>query len=87
MEERLDMLPVNKQLGFFSDAYYLEWAYAKTKMVCIQMAAVLAAKIERGEYTRGDAQSIARSILYETPQELLGMQPAANPRGPHASQH
>ena len=29
IEERLDMLPVNKQVGFFSDAYCVEWAYAK----------------------------------------------------------
>jgi hypothetical protein len=77
MEERLDMLPVNKQVGFFSDAYCLEWAYAKAKMVCNQLAAVLAGKIERGEYTRSAALNVAKSILYETPQELLGMKPVA----------
>ena len=26
--ERLDMLPLNKQIGFFSDAYCVEWSYA-----------------------------------------------------------
>ncbi len=77
MEERLDMVPVNKQVGFFSDAYCLEWAYAKARIVCAQLAAVLAEKIERGEYTKSDALSVARSILYETPEELLGMRPAA----------
>lgn len=77
MEERLDMLPTNKQVGFFSDAYYLEWAYAKAKIVCTQLAAVLGEKIERGEYTKNDALGVARTILYETPQELLGMRPAA----------
>jgi hypothetical protein len=82
MEERLDMLPVNKQVGFFSDAYCLEWAYAKAKIVCTQLAAVLAEKIERGEYTKNDALSVARSVLYETPQELLGMRPADPLRAP-----
>lgn len=76
MEERLDMLPVNKQVGFFSDAYCIEWAYAKAQIVNKQLASVLAGKIARCEYSRDDAVSIARSILYDTPQELLGMRPA-----------
>jgi hypothetical protein len=76
MEERLDMLPLNKQVGFFSDAYCLEWTYAKAKVVCNQLAAVLADKIAMGEYTRNQALAVARAVLYETPQELLGMQPA-----------
>ena len=54
MEERLDMLPLNKQVGFFSDAYCLEWTYAKAKMVCNQLAAVLADKIAKGQYTRNE---------------------------------
>src|SRR4051812_36487309 len=29
MNERLDMVPLNKQIGFFSDAYCVEWTYAK----------------------------------------------------------
>ena len=77
MSERLDMVPVNKLVGFFSDAYCVEWAYGKARMVQRQMARVLAEKIEQGQYTRDDALSIAQTILYETPQKLLGMVPAA----------
>ncbi|OHB78839.1 MAG: hypothetical protein A2W31_17445 [Planctomycetes bacterium RBG_16_64_10] len=73
--ERLDMLPVNKQIGFFSDAYCLEWTYAKTVLMRKQLAAVLAGKILQGQYTRADALRIARAILYESPQSLLGMVP------------
>ncbi|MCR4412114.1 MAG: hypothetical protein NUV77_06775 [Thermoguttaceae bacterium] len=73
--ERLEMLPVNKQVGFFSDAYVVEWTYAKAVLVRKQLARVLADKIEQGQYTEPDALSIARSILYETPQTLLGMVP------------
>lgn len=73
--ERLDMLPVNKQVGFFSDAYCVEWCYGKAILVRKQLARVLAEKIAQGQYTRDDALSIARAILFETPQTLLGMVP------------
>jgi hypothetical protein len=75
MNERLDMLPVNKQVGFFSDAYCVEWCYGKAVLVRKQMARVLAEKVASGQYTREDALSIAKATLYETPQTLLGMKP------------
>ncbi|MBU4272015.1 MAG: hypothetical protein KKA28_09165 [Planctomycetes bacterium] len=73
--ERLDMLPVNKQVGFFSDAYCVEWTYGKALLARKQLARVLAEKIEQGQYTRNDALAIAKAILFETPQTLLGMVP------------
>ena len=75
MAERLDMLPVNKQVGFFSDAYCVEWMYGKARMVQKQLARVLAEKVGQGQYTRDDAVAIARAILYDTPQSTLGMKP------------
>lgn len=75
MSERLDMLPVNKQVGFFSDAYVVEWTYGKALLVRKQMAQVLAQRIKQGQYSRNDALDVARAILYETPQTLLGMTP------------
>jgi glucuronate isomerase len=73
--ERLDMLPVNKQVGFFSDAYCVEWTYGKALLVRKQLARVLADKVQSGQYTRADALGIAKAILFETPQTLLGMVP------------
>jgi hypothetical protein len=73
MAERLDMLPVNKQAGFFSDAYCVEWVYGKARMAEKQLARVLAEKILQGQYTRDDALAVARSVLYDSPQTLLGM--------------
>ncbi len=73
--ERLDMLPLNKQVGFFSDAYCVEWVYAKAIIVRKQMARVLAEKIGQGQYSKDEALSIARAILFETPQTLLGFKP------------
>ncbi len=73
MAERLDMLPLNKQVGFFSDAYCVEWVYGKAMIVRKQLARVLAEKVSQGQYTRNDSIAIARAILYESPQTLLGM--------------
>ncbi len=75
MAERLDMLPLNRQVGFFSDAYCIEWTYAKAAMVRSVLAGVLADKIRHGQYDLDSALSIAREILYVTPQTLNGMTP------------
>jgi hypothetical protein len=77
ISERLDMLPLNKQVGFFSDAYCLEWVYAKVMIVRRQMAQVLAERVNQGQYSVEEALRIAETILYETPQTLLGMKPRA----------
>ncbi len=75
LSERLEMLPVNKQIGFFSDAYCAEWVYGKARLVQQQLARVLADKIDQGQYTHDDALSIAQALLYDSPQTLLGMVP------------
>jgi len=75
MTERLDMVSTSKQFGFFSDAYCADWAYAKAIIVKTQLAAVLAEKVEQGQYTEQQALSIARKILFETAQQMLGMVP------------
>lgn len=75
MTERLDMVPVNKQVGFFSDAYVVEWSYAKAIIVRKQMAQVLAEKVAQGQYSFEEAVQVAREILFETPQTLDGMTP------------
>lgn len=79
LSERLEMLPVNKQIGFFSDAYCVEWVYGKARLVQKQMARVLAEKIDQGQYNLDEALSIANAILYESPQTLLDMVPYTPP--------
>ena len=78
MDERLDMVPANKQIAFFSDAYCVEWSYGKWVLVRQLLASVLAARVERGQYSFDDAVSIARTILFESPQSLLGLMPRAS---------
>ncbi len=75
MEERLDMLPTNKQVGFFSDAYSIEWTYAKAAIVRNQLAQVLEQKVRQGQYTVAEALAVAKAVLYDAPQQLTGMKP------------
>ncbi len=77
MHERIEMLPSNKQVGFFSDAYCAEWAYAKMVIVRKILANVLAQRIDLHQLDKHHAMSFARQILYEAPQKLLGMSPPA----------
>ena len=75
MAERLDMLPVNRQIGFFSDAYTIEWVYGKARMVRRQMARLFADRISTAWCSLDEALEMAREILYETPKSVMRMQP------------
>lgn len=79
MHERLEMVPANKQVGFFSDAYCAEWSYAKAVIVRTILAKVLAERIELGQLDREAALEFARTIMYRTPQTLLAMSPRSGP--------
>jgi glucuronate isomerase len=71
IDERLDMLPVNKQVGFFSDAYCVEWLWAKSKLVRQLLSNALQNRIDRKQYTIEQAIEIAESLLQNTPGKLL----------------
>ncbi len=75
--DRLDMLPLNRHIAYFSDAYCVEWAYAKAFIIRQQVAEVLAEKVEQGQYRVADALDVARAVLFETPQTLNGMAPGS----------
>ena len=74
IDERLDMLPTNKQIGFFSDAYCVDWLYAKSKLVRSELAKVLAKRIERKQYTLDEALNIAKKLLFQTAKDALGIE-------------
>ena len=69
--QRLDMVALNKWVGFISDAYCLDWTYAKTIIIRTQMTEVLKEKILQGQYTLDTVKFIAEQILYETPKNLF----------------
>ena len=75
MRERLEMVPSNKQVGFFSDAYCVEWSFAKAFMVRKILARALAERIELGQFDLDSALDFARATLFESPQSLLGIVP------------
>jgi len=71
IEERLDTIPVNRQCGYFSDAYSIDWVYGKNELLLTQYARVFSEKIEIGQYTLDDVEYIAEQIFFETPIKLL----------------
>jgi hypothetical protein len=73
----LEMLSVNKQVGFLSDAYFADWAYAKAMIVRKQLARVLAEKIEQGQFNKDAAVEIGHAIFFEAPQSLCNVKPKA----------
>ena len=74
LAERLDMLSVRKVVGFFSDAYCMEWAYAKQVYIRTFTADVLWEKIELGQYDEETALEIAKELFYGTAAKLFGLE-------------
>ena len=73
LRERLEMIPVVKLNGFFSDSYYCEWTVAKVAVYTRALAECLAEKVEQGYASEGQALGIARRLLYENPAEHFGL--------------
>ena len=73
MQERLDMIPINKNIGFFTDAYCVDWAYGKSMFIRNIMADVMAERIAKGRYTKEEALSFCAALLYGVAHNTLGM--------------
>ncbi|MFQ6113670.1 MAG: glucuronate isomerase [bacterium] len=68
--ERLEGIPANKACAFFSDAYTIEWNYAKAYHMRTQLANVLAEFVNDGFYNLKHAAQIARWLFYDNPKQL-----------------
>lgn len=73
LRQRLEMLPNNKFIGFFSDAYCLDWTYGKQKLVRGIAAKVFAEKVDEGYYTFDEAVSIAESVFVDSGMKYYNM--------------
>jgi len=73
LETRLDIVPINKIVGYFSDAYHAEWCYPKLKMVKHILAEILVERAERGWYTVDHSLDIVDKLLYENPKRIYGV--------------
>jgi glucuronate isomerase len=73
LETRLDMVPMNKIVGFFSDAYHAEWCYPKLKLVKRVIEDVLVDRVERGWYSKSVALRLVRRLLHDNAAEIYGL--------------
>ncbi len=72
IETRLDMVPLNKIIAYFSDAYHAEWCYPKLKLVKQVMLEILSERVARGWYGTELALRIVRMLFYENPMAIYG---------------
>lgn len=70
IETRLDMVPLNKNIAFFSDAYHAEWCYPKLKMIKQLFKEILSDRINKGWYDVAIAKDIISALFYENPKRI-----------------
>jgi len=79
LRRRLDTVPSTKLIGYFSDAYYLEFILPKFRMFKFELAAALAERMERSlihpnmtSFSLDDALDLAYAMLVENPIQIVG---------------
>lgn len=80
LRRRLDAVPGNKIIGYFSDAYYLEFILPKFRMFKFELAVALAERMERSlihpnmdVWTMDDALELAEAVLLTNPARIIGI--------------
>lgn len=80
IRRRLDTVPSNKPIGYFSDAYYLEFILPKFRMYQFELAVALAERMERSlihpnmeVFTLDDAIYVAEDLLITNPTAIMGI--------------
>lgn len=73
LETRLDMVPGNKIIGYFSDAYHAEWCYPKLKLVKQIVEDVLTERVERGWYSLDLALQLIERLFYQNAREIYAL--------------
>lgn len=73
LETRLDMIPMNKIIGFFSDSYHSEWCYPKLKLVKSILRDILKERIYKGWYDTQLAREVIEKIFFENPKQIYGI--------------
>ncbi|MHB1296478.1 MAG: hypothetical protein ACYC4R_15980 [Anaerolineae bacterium] len=80
LRRRLDTVPRNKSIGYFSDAYYLEFILPKFRMYKFELAVALADRIERSlihpnmeSLSMDEALELAEDLLLHNPARIFGL--------------
>lgn len=80
LDEMLDLVPANKILGFGGDYRYPELSYAHLVMARRNIAAVLAARVERQNFGMAEAVDLGRRVLHDNPARVFTRLPADRAR-------
>jgi hypothetical protein len=67
------MVPGNKIIGYFSDAYHAEWCYPKLKLVKQIVEDVLTERVERGWYSLDLALQLIERLFYQNAREIYAL--------------
>ncbi len=80
IRRRIDTVPEGKIIGYFSDAYYLEFILPKFRMYKFELALALAERMERSlihpnmePFTMDDALALGEKMLVRNPAEILSI--------------
>lgn len=80
VRRRINAVPQNKIIGYFSDAYYLEFILPKFRMYKFELASALAERMERSlvhpnmePFSLDDAMILAEKMLVKNPAEIIGI--------------
>lgn len=71
LDELLDLVPANKIFGFGGDYRYPELSYAHLVMARRNIAAVLAARVARGDVDLRGAVALGRALLHDNPARVF----------------
>jgi glucuronate isomerase len=79
LRRRLDVVPGNKLIGYYSDAYRIEFILPKFRMYKYELAGALAERVERSQshpnMARLDADqalALGKALLLDNPMRLFG---------------
>jgi glucuronate isomerase len=80
IRRRIDAVPGSKLIGYFSDAYYLEFILPKFRMYKFELATALAERMERSlihpnmeAFSLDDALVMAEDMLINNPISIIGL--------------
>ena len=80
LRRRINAVPSGKLIGYFSDAYYLEFVLPKFRMYKFELACALAERMERslihpnmGLFSMDDALALAEDMLLNNPARITGI--------------
>ena len=73
LETRLDMVPANKIIAFFSDAYHCEWCWPKLRLVKQILGEILVERVHRGWYDLETALTMIPVIFHDAPKAIYGL--------------